>query len=93
MVSAEATILTMTARNRIPLRVVMDGRDGGIGTVALGLGSEPIDEHRSEQRAQSDDQRERPWPGERRRSRVSALAGRRGHVVAGQEPEEEVGAG
>ena len=73
--------------------VVVDGRDGGIGAVTLGLGREPEHDDSSEQRTEANHQGQGPRSGERFRSPVSTLADRRRHVVASQRAEEEVGAG
>jgi hypothetical protein len=91
MVSAEATILTRTARKRTPRRVVVHGRDGGIGAVAFGLRSEPVDEESAPSSAPT------PAMSGRAQGRAadaeawrSTLTRRGGYAVAGQDAQEEV---
>ena len=71
-------------------RVVVDGRDGRVGAVSLGVGGEAEDEDGAEQGPETDDQRQRPGTGERRRRRLAAFADRRRDVIAGQDAQEEV---
>ena len=92
MVRADATILTMTARKRTPRGVVVHRRDGGVGAVALRLGGDAKDQDRAEQRTEPGDEREGPRTRCRAGRGQATFTGRRRHLVAGEDVQEEVGA-